>query len=115
VEKALLIPNTNVVQPTFEGEDVDYVWMVWNQWHPNAIHKVQAPSLNMCMLHMWAWALHDNLCKHQIVVFRKCINFTKENIISFRTNWGSFKVMFVDKMYLQLDHGFQEYEDYNKD
>jgi hypothetical protein len=28
VEKALLIPNTNVVQPTFEGEDVDYVWMV---------------------------------------------------------------------------------------
>jgi hypothetical protein len=28
VEKALLIPHTNVVQPTFEREDDDNAWMV---------------------------------------------------------------------------------------
>jgi hypothetical protein len=40
LEKALLILHTHVVQPTFEGEISDGVWMVWSQQHSDVIYKV---------------------------------------------------------------------------
>jgi hypothetical protein len=40
IKEVALIPPTHVLQPTFEGDEDDRIWMVWNQQHSNAIYKL---------------------------------------------------------------------------
>jgi hypothetical protein len=42
VDKAGQIPHSNVISPTFEGDDGDDVWRVQNQHHPNVTYKIHA-------------------------------------------------------------------------
>jgi hypothetical protein len=45
VDKASWIPHTNVISPTFEGDDDDDddVWQVQSQHHPSVTYKIIAP------------------------------------------------------------------------
>jgi hypothetical protein len=43
VDKTNQIPHTDVISPTFEGDDVDDVWWVQSQHHLGAIYKIHAP------------------------------------------------------------------------
>jgi hypothetical protein len=47
IKKVALIPPTHVLQPTFEGDEDDGIWMVWSQQHSNVVYKLQSLSLNM--------------------------------------------------------------------
>jgi hypothetical protein len=64
--------------------------------------------------------LCENLCKHQVVLFLACIDFTKENIIQyFGTCYGlnceGFVVMFADLSYLHLYNNESNDEKPNED
>ncbi len=55
---------------------------------------------------MCEWALHNNLCKPQVIVLLTCIDLTKENIIKYcgtwyGTNCDGFKSMFAYPTYFQ--------------
>jgi hypothetical protein len=42
VDKVSWISHTNVISPTFEGDDGDDVWQVRSQHHPNVTYKMHA-------------------------------------------------------------------------
>jgi hypothetical protein len=52
IKEVELIPPTHVLQPTFEGDEDDGIWMVWSQQHSNVVYKLQSPSLNMHLAHV---------------------------------------------------------------
>ncbi len=72
--------------------------MVRSQQHLDVTYKVVLPFTKyVCCT--FEWALPGNLCKHQVVIFLICIDFTKENIIQYHGTWygsnhGSFAAMF---------------------
>jgi hypothetical protein len=62
------------------------------------------------------WALHGNLCKHQVAIFLACTDFTKENIIQYcgtryGYDCGGFVAMFTNPTYLHIyDNKFDDEE-----
>jgi hypothetical protein len=118
VDKTNQIPHTDVISPTFEGDDGDDVWWVRSQHHLGVTYKICAPFTKYASC-TCEWALRSNFCKHQIVVLLMCIYFTIENIIEYcnmyyGTHRGGLKCMFIDLTYLQLDDGVFANEDCNQ-
>jgi len=104
VDKTSQIPYTDVISPTFEGDDGDDVWQVRSQYHPNVTYKIYA-SFTKYANCTCEWALRGNFCKHQIVVLLMCIDLTTKNIIEYcstyyGTHCGGLKCMFIDPTYL---------------
>jgi len=105
IEKATLILHTHVTNGINDSNKTGHVWMVQSQQHPNMTYKVPLPFTKYaCCTH--EWALHGNLCKHQVVLLT-CIDLTKENIIQYFGTWygydcGGFVAMFVDLTYLYI-------------
>jgi hypothetical protein len=77
VDKANQISHTNVISPTFEGDDGDGVWWVQNQHHPNVTYKVRALVTEYASC-TCEWPLRGNFCKHQIVILLMCTNLYNE-------------------------------------
>jgi len=51
VDKASRIPHTNVISPTFEGDDGDDVWQVRSQYHPSVTRFVPlSPSMQVALV-----------------------------------------------------------------
>ncbi len=113
VEKATLIPHTNVTHGIDDSNKTGHAWMVRNQQHLNMTYKVPLPFTKYVSC-TCEWALCGNLCKHQIVIFLPCTNFTKKNIIQYCETWygfdrGGFATMFVDPTYLHIyDNEFDD-------
>ncbi len=115
VEKATLIPHTNVTHGINDSNKIGHAWLVRSQQHLNMTYKVPLPftKYTCCTCE---WALHGNLCKHQVVIFLTCTDFTKENIIQYRGTWygfdhGGFAAMFADPTYLHIyDNEFDDEE-----
>ncbi len=106
VEKAALIPHTNATHGIDDSNETGHAWMVQNQQHPNMTYKVPHPFTKYACCKC-EWALHGNLCKHQVAIFLTCTNLTKENIIQYcgtryGSNRGGFVAMFVDPTYLHI-------------
>ncbi len=119
VDKIGRIPHTDVISLTFEGDDGDDVWWVWNQHHPSVTYNIHSPFIEYANC-ICEWALRSNFCKHQIVVLLMCTDLTTKNIIEYcntyyGTHHGGLKCMFVDLAYLQLDDRASNDEDYNQD
>ncbi len=99
IEKATLILHTNVTHGIDDSNETNCAWMVQSQ-HLNMTYKVPLPCTKYACC-TYEWALHGNLCKHQVVVLLTCTNLTKENIIQccgiwYGSNHGGFVAMFVD-------------------
>jgi hypothetical protein len=93
--------------------------MVQSQQHLNMTYKVPLPFTKYAC-YTCEWALCGNLCKHQVVNFLTCTDFTKENIIQYCGTWygydcGGFAVMFVDPTYLHIYDNESNDEDANED
>jgi len=104
VEKATLILHTHVAHGIDESNEIGHAWMVQNQQHPNMTFTFLFTKYACCTCE---WALCGNLCKHQVIVFLTCIDFTKKNIIQCCGTWygsdrGGFVVMFVEPTYLHI-------------
>jgi hypothetical protein len=63
VEKALLIPHTDVIQQTLVGENNVNAWIVRSQPHPGVIYNIHALFTKYASC-TCEWELHGNLCKH---------------------------------------------------
>jgi len=82
VEKATLIPHTNVTHGIDNSNETSHAWMVGNQQHPNMTYKVPFPFTKyVCCT--CEWALCGNLYKHQAAIFLTCTELIKENIIQY--------------------------------
>ncbi len=104
VDKTNQIPHTNVISPTFEGDDGDDVWRVWSQHHFGVIYNIHA-SFTKYASCTYKWALWGNFCKHQIVILLTGTDFTTENIIEYCGTYygmhrGGLKCMFANLAYL---------------
>jgi hypothetical protein len=100
VEKATLIPHTNVTHGIDDLNETGHAWMVRNQ-HLNITYKVLLPFTK------YVCCTCGNLCKHQVAIFLTCIDLTKENIIQYcgtwyGFDWGGFVAMFTDPTYLHI-------------
>jgi hypothetical protein len=74
VEKVTLIPHTNVTHGIDDLNETSHAWIVRSQQHPNMTYKVPLPFTKyVCCT--CEWALHRNLCKHQVTIFFTCTNF----------------------------------------
>ncbi len=119
VEKATLIPHTNVTHGIDDSNEIGHAWMVRSQQHPNMTYKVPLPFTKYACC-TCEWALRGNLCKHQVAIFLTCTNLTKENIIQYcgtlyGSNRGGFVAMFADPIYLHIyDNEFDD-EEANED
>jgi hypothetical protein len=117
IEKATLIPHTNVTHGIDDSNKIGHGWMVRNQQHPNMTYYVPLPFTKyVCCT--CEWALRGNLCKHQVAIFLTCIDPTKENIIQYCGTWyGSHRVgfatMFANPNYLHIYDN--EYDDEEAD
>ncbi len=106
VEKATLIPHTNVTYGIDDSNETNHAWMVQSQQHLNMTYKV--PLLfTKYVCYTCEWALRGNLCKHQIAIFLTCTDLTKENIIQYCGTWygfdpGGFVAMFANPTYLHI-------------
>jgi hypothetical protein len=119
VEKATLLPHTNVTHGIDYSHEINHAWMVWNQQHLNMTHKVPLPFTKY-VCYTCEWALCGNLCKHQVVVLLTCINLTKKYIIQYCGTWygsdrGGLAAMFVDPTYLHIFYNESDDEEVNKD
>ncbi len=106
VDKATLIPHTNVTHGIDDSNETSHAWMVRSQQHPNMTYKVPLPFAKYACC-TCEWALRGNLCKHQIAIFLTCIDLTKENIIQYcgtlyGFDRGGFVAMFADPTYLHI-------------
>jgi hypothetical protein len=106
VDKATLIPHTNITHGIDDSNETGHAWMVRSQHHLTMTCKVPL-SFTKYVCCTCEWALHGNLCKHQVAIFLTCTNPTKENIIQYCGTWygsncGSFTAMFVDLTYLHI-------------
>jgi hypothetical protein len=104
VEKATLIPHTNVYQPTFES---DGSWGVQSQRLPKVIYVVKFlfTEIFCCTCE---WALRQDMCKHQIMVIFTCTNISQKDIIHYCETWyGSHRArlghMFADPWHILDD------------
>jgi hypothetical protein len=68
VEKATLIPHTNVTHGIDDSNENGHAWMVRSQQHSNMTYKIPLPFTN-CACCTCEWALRGNLCKHQVAIF----------------------------------------------
>jgi len=103
VEKATLIPHTNVTHGIDDLNETGHAWMVQSQQHLNMTYKVPLPFTKY-VCYTCEWALCGNLCKHQVAIFFTCTDLTKENIIEYCGTWygsnrGGFATMFTDPTY----------------
>jgi hypothetical protein len=119
VDKANRFSHSNVISPTFEGDDGDDVWQVQSQHHPNVTYKIHAHVTEYASC-TCECTLRGNFCKHQIIILLMCANLTMKNIIEYcntyyGTHCGGLKCMFVNLTYLQLDDGVSNDEDCNQD
>jgi hypothetical protein len=88
IEKATLIFHTHVTNGINDSNKTSHVCMVQGQQHPNMTYKVPFPFTKYaCCTH--EWALHGNLCKHQVVLLT-CIDLIKENIIQYFGTWYGY-------------------------
>ncbi len=106
VEKATLIPHTNVTHGIDDSNEIGHAWMVQSQQHLNMTYKVPLPFTKYAC-YTCEWALRGNLCKHQVAIFLTCTDLTKENIIQYCGTWygsdcGGFTAMFADPTYLHI-------------
>ncbi len=106
VEKATLIPCTNVTHKIDDSNEINHAWMVQSQQHPNMTYKVPLPFTKYACC-TCEWALCGNLCKHHQVVLFTCIDHVKENIIQYCGTWygfdrESFAAMFVNLTYSHI-------------
>ncbi len=81
VEKATLIPHTNVTHGIDNLNKIGHAWMVQSQQHSNMTYKVSLPFTKYVYC-TCEWVLHGNLCKHQVAIFLTCTDFIKENIFN---------------------------------
>ncbi len=106
VEKATLIPHTNVTHGIDDSNETRHAWMVRSQQQLNMTYKIPLPFTKyVCCT--YEWALRGNLCKHQVAIFLICIDLIKENIIQYCGTWygsdrGGFAAMFVNPTYLHI-------------
>ncbi len=77
VEKATLILHTHVAPGIDDSNEIGHAWMVQNQQHPNMTYKVTF-LFTKYACYTCEWALCGNLCKHQVIVFLTCTDFTKK-------------------------------------
>ncbi len=90
IEKATLIPHTNVTPMIDDLNETGHAWMVRSQQHPNMTYKVPLLFTKYACC-TCEWALRGNLCKHQVAIFLTFIDLTKENIIQYCGTWyGGF-------------------------
>jgi hypothetical protein len=68
VDKANRIPHTNVISPTFEGDDGDDFWRVWSQHHPNVTYKIHAPFIEYASC-ICEWALQGNFASSKLLFY----------------------------------------------
>ncbi len=95
IEKATLIPHTNVTHGIGDSNETGHAWTVQSQQHPNMTYKVPLPFTKYAC-YTCEWALRGNLCKHQVAIFLTCTDFIKENIIQYYGTWyGSNRGGFV--------------------
>jgi len=104
VEKAALIPPTQVYQPTLES---DGAWGVQSQRLPNVIYAVKIPFTKIFCC-TCEWALRGNMCKHQIAVILTCTDISQEDIIHYCGTWygshrGGLGHMFADPRHILND------------
>ncbi len=118
VEKATLIPHTNVTHGIDDSNETGHAWMVQSQQHPNMTYKVPLPFTKYACC-TCEWALRGNLCKHRVAIFLTCIDLTKENIIQYCGTWygfdrGGFAAMFADLTYLHIYDNESDDEEANE-
>jgi hypothetical protein len=105
-EQGALIPNTHVNHEIDNLIERGHAWMVQSTHLLDVKYKVPLPFTHyMCC--MCEWTLCGNLCKHQVVVFITCIDFTPKNIIHYCGSWygsncGNFETMFTNPTYLHF-------------
>jgi len=58
VDKTNQIPHTDVISPTFEGDDGDDVWQVRSQHHLGVTYKICAPFTKYASC-TCEWELHS--------------------------------------------------------
>jgi len=63
VKKVSWNPHTDVLPPTFEGDDGDDLWRPQSQEHPIVAHKICAPFTKYTSC-TYKWALRSNFCNH---------------------------------------------------
>jgi hypothetical protein len=119
VEKATLILHTNVTHGIDDSNEIGHAWMVRNQQHPNMTYKVPLPFTKYAYC-TCEWALHGNLCKHQVAIFFTCTNLTKKYIIQYCGTWygsdrGGFVATFVDPTYLHIYNNESNDEEVDED
>jgi hypothetical protein len=89
IEKATLIPHTNVTHGIDDSNELRQAWMIQNQQHLNMTYKV--PLLFTKYAYCTCeWVLRGNLCKRQIAILFTCIDLTKEIIIQYCGTWYGF-------------------------
>ncbi len=100
IEKATLIPHTNVTHRIDDSKEIGHAWMVQSQQHLNMTYKVPLPFTEYAC-YTCEWALRGNLCKHQVVVLFTCTDLIKKYIIQYYGRWygsnhGGFATMFAN-------------------
>ncbi len=119
VEKATMILHTNVTHGIDDLNEIGHAWMVRSQQHPNMTYKIPLPFTKyVCCT--CEWALHGNLCKHQVAIFLTCTDVTKENIIQYYETWygfgcGGFAAIFANPTYLHIYDNESNDEKANED
>jgi len=71
VEKATLIPHTNVTHGINDSNETGHAWMVQSLQHPNMTYEVPLPFTKYACC-TCEWALRGNLCKHKVAIFFTC-------------------------------------------
>jgi len=89
VEKATLIPHTNVTHGIDDLNKTSHAWIVRSQQHPNMAYKVPFP-ITKYAYYTCEWVLRGNLCKHEVAIFLTCIDLTEENIIQYCGTWYGY-------------------------
>ncbi len=114
-----MIPHTNVTHGIDDSNEIGHAWMVQSQQHPNMTYKVPLHFIKYAY-YTCEWALHGNLCKHQVAIFLTCIDLTKENIIQYCRTWygsdrGGFATMFADPTCLHIYDNESDDEEADED
>jgi hypothetical protein len=81
VEKATLIPRTLVTHGMDDFNKISHARMVQSQQHLDVTYKIPLPFTKyVCCT--FRWALHGNLCKHQVVILLfLCVPISPKRIL----------------------------------
>jgi len=106
VEKATLIPHTNITHGINDSNKIGHAWMIRSQQHLNMTYKVPFPFTKYACCTCES-TLCGNLCKHQVAIFLTCTDLTKKYIIQYCGTWygydrGGFAAMFANVTYLHI-------------